>query len=116
MVCVTRILRTLVHDVGTTSSVAAGQIPIRLPTQFICHKNGQASLKLKRGQFPYTCCRMILCLSVLFTPGKHGERKKSCSGERNRGLLEIKLKLKHKRTVNSEVQGLDLLYFFFPRV
>lgn len=38
MVCVTRILRTLVHDVGTTSSVAVSQIPICVPTQFSCHK------------------------------------------------------------------------------
>lgn len=40
MVCVTRILRTLIHDVGTTSSVAAGQIfnlssnPIYLPQEW----------------------------------------------------------------------------------
>jgi hypothetical protein len=45
MVCVTRILRTLVHDVGTTSSVAIGQIPICLPTQFSCHKNGSSQIE-----------------------------------------------------------------------
>lgn len=79
IVCVTRIFRTLVQDVGTRSSVALGQIPIRVPTQFSCHKMVKATLKLKHGQSPYKCYRRILCLCVPFTPGKNGEREEIAS-------------------------------------
>lgn len=74
MVCVTRILRTLVHDVGTTSSVAVSQIPICVPTQFSYHKIGKES-RMKHGQFPYKCYRRTLCLRIPFTPEKNGERE-----------------------------------------
>lgn len=111
MVCVTRILRTLIHDVGTTSSVVAGQIPICLPTQFICHKNGQAPHRLKRGQFPYTCYTRKLCLCVLFHQERMGKGRHLLSGERNRGLWGIKLKLKHKRIMNSEGTGSSLFLY-----
>lgn len=41
------------HEVEMTSSGSVGQFPIYLQTQFSHHKNGQASLKLKHGQYPY---------------------------------------------------------------
>lgn len=99
MVCVTRIFRALVHDVGTTSSAAVGQIPICLPTPFRCHKNSQVSLKAKHGNFHTNATEEY---SVFPSHQGRMEKGRYHLSERNRGLLEIKLKLKLKKTVGRD--------------
>lgn len=74
MVCVTRILRTLVHDVGTTSSVAVSQIPICVPTQFSCHK----MVSFSQNETWAISLQMLQKDTVppcSFTPEKNGERE-----------------------------------------
>lgn len=45
--------------------------------------------------------------------GRMEKGRSHLSEERNRRLLEIKLKLTHKRTANSKGQGLNLFISFF---
>lgn len=101
MVCVTRIIRTLVSDVGTTSSVAVSQIPICPPSPFSCHKMARLLSNQNMGNF-HTNATEGYCTLVFPSPQRRvGKgRDHHFSGERNRFVkdsLEIKLKLKHKR-------------------
>lgn len=88
------ILRVLAHEVKTTSSGSIGRFPICLPTQFSHHKNGQASLELKHGQFPYKANFVPHQPS----PSYQGrvEKGKTWSSEVNGCFLGIRLEVTHK--------------------
>lgn len=60
-ICVTRTLRTLAHDAGTTSvKCGCWSSSYLSPNPVSCHKSGQTPLRLKQGQFPHKCSRRTL--------------------------------------------------------